>query len=291
MRNDHGDPALLELLVCRRCRLVFVGTPVTEEQLAAAYATMDWQAYYAEIAASNASRVEAALSDVAPLLGFRGEEPSLLDAGCGYGHFLSAVARLYPEVRLRGHEFSLEEATAAQARGLHVYTGPLLAITERFSIITLLDVAEHVQDPVGIFRDCYELLEPGGHLYLRTPRRCLWDTAFMLLANVPPAARVARAWLRARLSIFHLQLWSDRALRTALERAGFAVQELRRERELAWPVDRYARVYLGEKLGVGPVGVRVVGRLADLLFKRIGVLRNKAVCIARKSVRARHAIS
>ena len=291
MPNDHGDPPLLDLFVCRRCRLVFVGPPVKEEQLVAAYATIDWCAYYDEIATSNASRIAAALDDVVPLLQRRGERASLLDAGCGYGHFLEAVTRLHPPVRSRGHEFSLEEARAAQAQGLYVYTGPLATITERFSVITLLDVAEHASDPLAVFRDCYELLEPGGHLYLHTPRRCLWDTAFMLLTKVRPVARLARAWVRARLSIFHLQLWSDRALRTALERAGFVVLELRRKRELAWPIDRYARVYLGDKLGVGPAGVRVAARLADFAFNRVGVLRNKAVCIAQKPVRAERALA
>src|SRR5439155_25256193 len=114
-----------------------------------------------------------------------------------------------------------------------------------------------------VFRACFDLLESGGELYLHTPRRCLCDTIFMLLTKGRPVARVARAWVRARLSIFHLQLWSDRALRTAVERQGLVVLQLRRKRELAWPVDRYARVYLGDKLGVGRAGVRVAARLAE----------------------------
>jgi SAM-dependent methyltransferase len=80
---------------------------------------------------------------------------------------------------------------------------------ESFSLITCFQTMEHVYDPLALCRDALSLLHPGGiALLVCHDRRAL-------------SARV----LRSKSPIFdieHLQLFSRKSLRYALERAGYA---------------------------------------------------------------------
>jgi 2-polyprenyl-6-hydroxyphenyl methylase/3-demethylubiquinone-9 3-methyltransferase len=40
-----------------------------------------------------------------------------------------------------------------------------------YSVITCLEMLEHVPDPASVLKACYEMLEPGGHLFLSTINR------------------------------------------------------------------------------------------------------------------------
>jgi hypothetical protein len=99
---------------------------------------------------------------------------------------------------------------------------------------------------------------------------------------VPILARLSQVWLRTRVSIFHLQLWSEKAVRIVLVRTGYRVVYLRREMELGWPLERYMRVYLHNKLHVPRPLVWVATEVASLLFVQFGTLRNKAICLAQR---------
>jgi uncharacterized membrane protein len=64
--------------------------------------------------------------------------------------------------------------------------------------------------------------------------------------------------------------------------AGFKLVYLKSEMELSWPLNRYTKVYLGDKLHVPALVVRVATALAGILFLRLGTLRNKAICLAQR---------
>ncbi len=280
--NDCCEPRLLDLYQCGDCGLAFVGTPVTDAQLSAAYVSQDSDSYYQEIATTAKRKVDRSVEDLKPLLKDGGDGASVLDVGCGYGGFLEAIAGEFPLVRALGQELPGKSADECTRKGLEVCTSRLDEIPERFQVITLLDVAEHVPDPNATFEACFSLLEDLGYVYLHTPRRCFWDTVFLLLARVAPLRRLTGVWLRTRVSIFHLQLWTDKALRISVEAGGGELVYLHKERELGWPISRYARVYLKEQLGVPMPIVRLVTGIAELLFVRFATLNNKAVCLARK---------
>lgn len=281
MDNDHGEPALLDLLLCGYCGLLFVGTPITDEELAAAYASLDAERYYEEIGDTTYMKINRALEDLGVLLRSSGNT-SVLDVGCGYGHFLDALTKTYPSVRAAGHELEGKSASACRSKGFKVLTCDLEDIRERFSLIALLDVAEHVPEPNRLLAVCQSLLGRDGYVYIHTPRRCFWDNFFLALYRLAWLRKLARAWLRTRVSIFHLQLWTDKALELSLKLAGFQLLYLKPELELSWPLERYARIYLGEKLRVPPPLVGIATRIADLLFVRLGTLKNKAICLGQR---------
>jgi SAM-dependent methyltransferase len=279
--SEHGDtdPPDLAFGLCKQCGLVFLATKVSEEQLKSAYAAVDSDAYYAAIDSTLGEKSSRAVADLSAIVDRDGF--SLLDVGCGYGHFLRATRSHWPGARVVGHEFDDASAEACRAASFQVTTGDLAAVDELFDVITLLDVAEHVDDPVQVFTTVRRLLRPGGLMYVHTPCRCGWDSLFLVLLHCPGIRRISQTWLRSRLSIFHLRLWSDVALTRALNVSGFDVESFSREFELSWPIDLYAQNYLGRRLHFPAFAVRVSGGLARFVFVDLRLLRNKAIVVAR----------
>jgi len=282
LNNEYGEPHVLDIFSCASCGLLFVGNQTTEQQLADAYGAFDFEQYYREIADTNDRKVRRAVDDVALLLRGYPKKPSVLDVGCGYGYFLEALAKSHPSIRGAGHELPGDSATRCQRKGFEVFTCSLGKIPERFSLVALLDVAEHVPWPNATFAACFSLLKKNGYICVHTPRRCFWDSLFLALVRVPGLRGLSKAWLSPRVSIFHLHLWTDKALRLSLQKAGFRLVRLKAEMELSWPLERYAEVYLGDRLHLPPLLVRVVTCFARIVFVWLGTLKNKAICVAQK---------
>ncbi len=104
-----------------------------------------------------------------------GPGAAVLDVGSGAGHFLRSAVKA--GFRVTGLELNADLARqASQASGAEVITGHALALPgllgERagsFGVVTLLDLIEHVQDPLKLLRDAAGLLAPGGLLLIYTP--------------------------------------------------------------------------------------------------------------------------
>ena len=206
---------------------------------------------------------------------------SLVDIGCGNGMFLEVLRERYPRTRLIGQELDAECVDICRDKGFEATLDGLTAVSaETIDVATMLDVAEHVRDPAASLADTRKLLRSGGLLYLHTPRRSLWDSLFLSAVRMPGLGRVARAWLQSRVSIYHLRLWSDRGLRTAVENAGFRVTSYHAELELSWPLEMYFDLYLRENLRLPGGVVRAATRLGELVFVRLRLLRNKAIVTA-----------
>jgi 2-polyprenyl-3-methyl-5-hydroxy-6-metoxy-1,4-benzoquinol methylase len=130
------------------------------------------------------------------------------DVGCG-GGFLVETAR-----DLGWTAAGLEVARAAVefgvSRGLDLRCGTLDQVRpERdvHDLVTLMEVVEHVSDPVSLLRDARQLLRPGGALYLTTPN---WNSATRRV--------VGPAWFP--IAREHVVYFTPSHLRTALRQAG-----------------------------------------------------------------------
>jgi 2-polyprenyl-3-methyl-5-hydroxy-6-metoxy-1,4-benzoquinol methylase len=159
---------------CAECSTVYRASVVTGDQYQALYqneATMETPFYL-----SNKS---AADPDTEPMPTYRrGLERleqlvspgRLLDVGCSYGAFLQLAKERGWEAQ--GVELSRVTADhARRERGLSVFTGTVeeAAFPDRhFQAITLWDVIEHFDDPVGTLREIDRILAPGGILFVFT---------------------------------------------------------------------------------------------------------------------------
>ncbi|MBN1817461.1 MAG: class I SAM-dependent methyltransferase [Sedimentisphaerales bacterium] len=102
------------------------------------------------------------------LPGFGTEEDLVLDVGCGPGYFLSYLRDV--GVPARGLEISPHCLQVCREMDLDVADTPLADESdERYSLITMFDVIEHVNDPVRWMRQTYPKLRPDGHILVFTP--------------------------------------------------------------------------------------------------------------------------
>jgi 2-polyprenyl-3-methyl-5-hydroxy-6-metoxy-1,4-benzoquinol methylase len=153
--------------------------------------------------------IVSTLEDVAP--GRR-----LLEVGCGTGDFLSfAAERKFEGV---GTEPAFEVAQRAGSRGLTVHALTLEKFaaqspSERFDVVVMLNVLEHMPDAVGTLQQCRQMLAPDGILCIRVPNDFseIQDAARQKLSREP--------WWIAVPD--HINYFNFASLRTLLYRLGF----------------------------------------------------------------------
>lgn len=179
------------------------------------------------------------------------ESPSrggrLLDVGCATGDFLLAAReRGWQPV---GVELSGHAAAAGRRRGLDVRVGTLAEANfgpASFDAVTMLDVIEHLSDPLAELREVHRVLRPGGILCLETPN---WDSVYRRLLR--------RRWaaLQPRL---HLLYFDRRTAAEMLRRAGFGPVVTRTEIVALFSPE-------GSTRGFGPALIR--GLLRDAVVR------------------------
>lgn len=147
----------------------------------------------------------------------------LLDVGCGNGRYLAQMRILGWEVT--GVEVDPAAADRARAAfGLTVHTGTLFDgefPPESFDVVTISHVIEHVDDPLGLLRECCRVLRPGGRVVITTPN----------------SASLGHRWFgavwRGLEPPRHLTIFSPRALDQIVRQAGFQRVKLQTSGRLA----------------------------------------------------------
>ncbi len=148
---------------------------------------------------------------------------NLLDVGSHSGFFLRIA-------RGRGWKVTGVEpspTTSALARdrfGLDVFTGTLneVALPESsFDVATLVDVFEHIGQPLALLGDVYRVLRPGGVLFIKVPN------VRYVLAKYQLATRFKVPLDDILDAREHLGYYSNETLVAILRAAGFEVIGLR----------------------------------------------------------------
>ena len=94
---------------------------------------------------------------------------NFLDIGCSFGGLMKAASRYYVP-----HGIELSPYAGSHAKELfgdRVHIGTLADHTfpERyFSVITMIELLEHLPDPAQALRECYRLLDENGLLVIQT---------------------------------------------------------------------------------------------------------------------------
>jgi SAM-dependent methyltransferase len=143
-------------------------------------------------------------------LGKLAMRPKLLDVGCSKGGFLLTCRESFD---VEGVELNAATAEAARRAGLSVHTGLLeqLPGSDRYDVITMLQLIEHVTRPLDLMLQAKRLLKPGGYLYLNTPN--VDSLSFRYLREYHVHVR----------SIGHVSLLTETCLRELARQAGLEV--------------------------------------------------------------------
>jgi SAM-dependent methyltransferase len=149
---------------------------------------------------------------------------SLLDVGCGNGHFLSKMQTLGWQVQ--GVEPDEQAANIAQkVYNLKVLVGMLTDARfpdDSFDVVTLSHVIEHADDPIYLLQECKRVLRSGGRLVLTTP-----NTESL-------GHRIFQGCWRGLEPPRHLFLFSLEVLRSCVQKVGFDTITMRSTVRMGW---------------------------------------------------------
>jgi 2-polyprenyl-3-methyl-5-hydroxy-6-metoxy-1,4-benzoquinol methylase len=225
---------------CARCRLVRADPlPSPEQKLATEtkdYATdeacpevQDMFANYHRDFVEDPiiRRMRRHLAELEETLGKAGV---VLDVGVGTGIFLHLARERGWEPM--GVELCEERATeAAEEFELPIAVGAFEDQRfdgRRFDAVTMLDVLEHVPDPMTMLRQAHAVLRPGGAVFVAVPNEASLLT--VLVGAYARAGGPRAAKLLGRLYVpVHLHYFTPKTLTGVLEKAGFRVVHVRDE--------------------------------------------------------------
>ena len=149
----------------------------------------------------------------------------VLDYGCGTGVSLLEIQALGGEAY--GIEADPNVRPVAEALGLRIHFGSLDDDPfpgERFDLIVLNQVLEHIPDPLGLLGRLRERLAPGGRLILSFPNAASFY-----------ARLFGRRWINWHVP-YHLHHFTRRSCRELFRRGGWRVRQLRTITPNLWTV-------------------------------------------------------
>ena len=140
--------------------------------------------------------------------GFVRDDMRVLDIGSGLGHIMEALRRKLPQARIVCAEAAPQSVAHLSASGFEVVEDfGKLAAQRPFDALFMIEVIEHLDDPMSVLRLCHSLLRPQGVMLLTTPSGEL---------------RGGSHGTAAYETVEHVQFFTRRSLALACRQAGFS---------------------------------------------------------------------
>jgi SAM-dependent methyltransferase len=166
------------------------------------------------------------------------ERRTLLDLGAHVGKLIHMAAKA--GWRAEGVELNPRtSAYAARATGLPVHRADLRDLQaegRRYGAVTLVDVLEHIPEPVGALRAVHGVLDDGGWVAVKVPHGPNQLMKERIRGRVFPGYRPTVAD-----NLVHVSHFTPGSLRLALEKAGFGEVAVRPAAPVVPPVGGGAR--------------------------------------------------
>lgn len=198
----------------------------------------------------------------------------VLDVGCGSGIFLKYLRRENPSIELFGFDLNEELVDSLAREGFGVLPSnparfsDAMAGQPLFDVVTMLQVLEHVADPIEFVQTFLPLLRPGGLLIITTPNFSGPIKSFPdALTEIPP---------------HHTTRWTEKAFRYLVSGQNLRFRSVSLEPLPFYLWDSYlpelweagiwpARIFdpIAQGRGLNAIGARA-GMAADEM-KRMGI--------------------
>jgi len=149
------------------------------------------------------------------------------DIGAGFGLFLEECARFWPSARLIAIEPSPEMVDICTEKGLEVIPCAVENVTGwdgQFDLLTSFELFEHLYYPDEFLKKAWQLLRPGGRLFLTTLNgegfdiQILWDKSKSV---APP---------------HHLNFFNPRSIKLLYQSNNFVVEKVDTPGKLDWDI-------------------------------------------------------
>ena len=164
---------------------------------------------------------------------------TFLDAGCGNGMFLQRVAERFPQLKLKGVDYSIHEVKEARKQGFDVKQadfGEVIPMkSNSVDWVYAGEVIEHLYDPDKLVTETHRMLRKGGYFLLSTPNLCAWFNRLIMPFGMQPLflepstkSKLVGSGFLGRfkdgsMPVGHVRIFTLRALQDMLEMYGFNV--------------------------------------------------------------------
>jgi len=162
-----------------------------------------------------------------------------LDAGCGHGGFLLVLKKLFPDLILKGLEFSRQETNQAKSNKLDVKQAdlnkPIKLKKASIDIVYAGEVLEHLYDPDLFLSECNRILKQNGYLIITTPNLCAWYNRIFMVLGIQPlflepstksklvGAGILKKFKKESQPVGHIRIFTYPALKDLLKMNGFEI--------------------------------------------------------------------
>lgn len=138
------------------------------------------------------------------------ESLHVLDIGGGTGWMLDILRKAEPRITYtQVVDIDHHAGITAEANGHAYFHGTMEAFQtdQRFHLILMLNLVEHVADPLAIIKKAETLLAPGGKIVIKTPNTDSWD-ARLFQKSYWGGLHAPRHWIIFSEKSFRLMLQS-----------------------------------------------------------------------------------
>lgn len=193
LNNEH-----LSLLKCESCELEFLWPQPSNQWLAEEY-----KGYFAKRKTQTFSKEEH-FKGLLSSLNLKMQKPKVLELGSGEGDCIKACSALWPGSELTAVEANTESKEEYKKLNCRLISSSLEDFLnqsgdEKFDLVLMFDVLEHVRDPRTVLEKLAKLLSPQG----------------LLVASFPNSQALSRTTLKnlwPQYKVEHLFYFSDQSM-------------------------------------------------------------------------------
>lgn len=209
----------VQIAACRRCGLITRGAGQSREQI---------KSFFEEQYLVDEGMIEQefglwrrdTLRREAQIILQQRDRGRILDVGCAGGEFLTPFLDAgWDCTGLEPSRLAVERARLAKLKLVQGTLEDFDCPPASFEVISYLDALYFSPNPLDDLRRIHRLLTPGGLLMVEIP-----GLTYRILRNYGPLSLlINRRWSHLHSPAEHLHYFSDRAMRSLLQEAGFSL--------------------------------------------------------------------
>lgn len=168
---DAKNNSFLKVSLCKACGMV-QQNPIPSEKEVYEYYSNEYRNDYKKTYVPKIKHIFRAGNLALDRLDFLKKNGiingKLLDVGAGGGEFTYISEKL--GFNSKGVEPNIGYSEYGKKEyGINILTGQLADISEKFQLITMFHVLEHIPNPVSTFEKLWNLIESDGHIFIEVP--------------------------------------------------------------------------------------------------------------------------